>query len=194
MATGEELPSGAVFGRGKAPRGKKAAVPSKLPVAFTIPAAPREDEEALFRPVALFDRDVRNRFGDRQGAYFGELPPKSSAAQAAAVTTNSFRKQKSASLKPVAEAPAPTFGAGARPEKWIQNVVSTMKKGAFTKQALRHGETPMEYAEEVLAHPQEHTLTTRRRAQFLKNVSRKTKSKEGGAKDAARAALLKRLL
>lgn len=55
-------------------------------------------------------------------------------------------------------------------KKWIQEVVSTMKKGAFTKAALRHGETPEEYATDVLKHPKKHTLKTRRRAQFLKNI------------------------
>ena len=31
-------------------------------------------------------------------------------------------------------------------KKWIQEVVSHMKKGAFTKAALKHHETPEEYA------------------------------------------------
>lgn len=55
-------------------------------------------------------------------------------------------------------------------KKWIQKVVKGMEKGSFTKQALRHGETPLEYAEDVIKHPKKHTLKTRRRAQFLKNV------------------------
>ncbi len=59
-------------------------------------------------------------------------------------------------------------------KKWIQEVVGHMKKGAFTKAALKHGETPEEYADDVLKHPKKHTLKTRRRAQFLKNI-RKTK-------------------
>jgi hypothetical protein len=59
-------------------------------------------------------------------------------------------------------------------KKWIQEVVSHMKKGAFTKQSKTHGESPEEYAEDVLKHPKKHTLRTRRRAQFLLNI-RKTK-------------------
>lgn len=57
-------------------------------------------------------------------------------------------------------------------KKWIQDVVSHMKEGAFTKQARSHGETPMEYAQDVLKHPKKHTLKTRRRAQFLKNIAK----------------------
>jgi hypothetical protein len=57
-------------------------------------------------------------------------------------------------------------------KKWIQEVVGHMKKGAFTRQALKHGETPEEYAEDVLKHPKKHTLKTRRRAQFLMNIKR----------------------
>ena len=48
-----------------------------------------------------------------------------------------------------------------------------IKKGAFTAQASRHGKKPMAYAKEVLAHPTEHTVTTRRRAQFLMNIQKK---------------------
>ena len=61
-----------------------------------------------------------------------------------------------------------------RKDKWIQRVVSKMDKGAFTKQALRHHETPEQYANDVLKHPKRHTLKTRRRAQFLKNIRKKT--------------------
>lgn len=60
-------------------------------------------------------------------------------------------------------------------KKWIQKVVSTMKKGTFTKAALKHGETPLEYASDVLKHPKKHTMKTRRRAQFLKNISKARK-------------------
>lgn len=55
--------------------------------------------------------------------------------------------------------------------KWIQHAMKFIKKGAFTKQALRHHETPMEYAKEVLENPESHTKTTRKRAQFLENIS-----------------------
>jgi hypothetical protein len=55
-------------------------------------------------------------------------------------------------------------------ERFIQEVAKTMKKGAMTKTAKRHGKTPLEYSKEVLAHPEEHTLTMRRWAQFLVNI------------------------
>ena len=55
-------------------------------------------------------------------------------------------------------------------KKWIQEAVSEMKEGAFTQQALRHKMTPLEFMEEVLAHPEKYTIKTRRRAQFLKNI------------------------
>lgn len=63
-------------------------------------------------------------------------------------------------------------------KKWIQDVVSHMKEGAFTKQALAHHETPMQYAQDVLKHPKKHTLKTRRRAQFLKNIAKGKKSRK----------------
>ena len=66
-------------------------------------------------------------------------------------------------------------GKRRRTKKWIQKVVAKMDKGAFTKSALRHGETPLEYAKDVLKHPKKHSLKTRRRAQFLKNISKTRK-------------------
>jgi hypothetical protein len=63
---------------------------------------------------------------------------------------------------------------GRRKSKWIQDVVSKMDKGAFTKQGLRNNQTPSQYANDVLKHPKRHTLKTRRRAQFLKNIRKKT--------------------
>jgi hypothetical protein len=59
-------------------------------------------------------------------------------------------------------------------KRWIQNVVKHMNRLTFTRQASRHHETPLEYAVDVLRHPKKHTLRTRRRAQFLKNITRKT--------------------
>jgi len=69
---------------------------------------------------------------------------------------------------------ASKMGGRRRKDNWIQGVVSKMDKGAFTKQALRHHDTPEEYAKDVLKHPKKHTLKTRRRAQFLKNIRKKT--------------------
>jgi hypothetical protein len=73
------------------------------------------------------------------------------------------------------------YDGNGRPVKWIQQVVKDMKKGAFTKQALRHKMTPEEFAKEVLANPKNYTLTTRRRAMFVKNVSMKGRGMCGGA-------------
>ena len=65
------------------------------------------------------------------------------------------------------------------PEHWIQAVVERMHRlgteGAFTKSAKRHKETPKEYAKEVLEHPEKHTMKTKRRAQFVENVSKHSK-------------------
>ena len=65
------------------------------------------------------------------------------------------------------------------PKKWIQDVVGSpkFKKGAFTKQALKEQETPLEFAQDVLAHPEHFSLKTRRRAQFLHNIQQR---KRGG--------------
>jgi hypothetical protein len=57
--------------------------------------------------------------------------------------------------------------------KFIQLAMKHLKKGAFTKQAKAHGETPKEFMKEVLTHPSEHTETTRKRAQFMKNIEHK---------------------
>ena len=56
---------------------------------------------------------------------------------------------------------------------WIQEAMKHVKKGAFTAEAKKHHKKPMAYAKEVLAHPTEHTVTTRRRAQFLMNIQGK---------------------
>jgi len=53
---------------------------------------------------------------------------------------------------------------------FIQLAMKHLKKGAFTKQAMAHGETPKEFMKEVLEHPEKHTETTRKRAQFMKNI------------------------
>ena len=59
--------------------------------------------------------------------------------------------------------------------KFIQEVVSSpsFKAGAFTKQAKAHDMTVKEFKEEVISHPEKYDTTTRRRAQFLKNIERK---------------------
>lgn len=59
------------------------------------------------------------------------------------------------------------------PRRWIQEVTSSpsFKKGAFTAQAKRAGKTTKEMMKDVLAHPEDYSKTTRRRAQFMKNVA-----------------------
>ena len=61
------------------------------------------------------------------------------------------------------------------PKRWIQEVVSSpkFKKGAFTKQAKEAGKTTKEMMKDVLAHPEEYSERTRKRAQFLANIRRK---------------------
>ena len=54
--------------------------------------------------------------------------------------------------------------------KWIQDAVSKMKEGSFTKQANRKHMPTEEFAVEVTKHPKKYALKTRRRAQFLKNI------------------------
>lgn len=79
-------------------------------------------------------------------------------------------------MQPLPVHPLQIQNAGRRRgKKWIQGVVGEMDKGAFTKQALRVGESPVAYATDVLAHPKKHTLKTRRRAQFLKNILKRSR-------------------
>lgn len=59
--------------------------------------------------------------------------------------------------------------------KFIQESMKHIKKGALTAQAKRHGEKPMEFAKEVLEHPERHTETTRKRAQYLVNIQKRRK-------------------
>ena len=60
-------------------------------------------------------------------------------------------------------------------ELWIQDAVDRMKsngtEGAFTRQAKRHGKTPVEFAKQVLKNPENYRTTTLRRAVFVKNTN-----------------------
>jgi len=59
--------------------------------------------------------------------------------------------------------------------KWIQSVVESpsFKKGAFSKKAKKaHVKTKM-YMQEVLQHPEDFDPTTKRQAQFMKNILKK---------------------
>jgi hypothetical protein len=68
-----------------------------------------------------------------------------------------------------------SFGGKRRkPNKWIQEVVGHMKEGAFTQQALKAHMTPEKFADEVKKHPKHYALKTRRRAQFLRNIRKRT--------------------
>ena len=60
-------------------------------------------------------------------------------------------------------------------EKWIQKVVESpdFEKGAFTAEAKEHGMTTKAFMKTVLAHPEKYDTTTRKRAQFMKNIQRK---------------------
>lgn len=55
---------------------------------------------------------------------------------------------------------------------WIQDAISNMKEGSFTKQARRKHMTTKELVEDVIKHPKKFALKTRRRAQFLKNIQK----------------------
>jgi hypothetical protein len=62
-----------------------------------------------------------------------------------------------------------------KPKNWIQQVVSSpgFKKGAFTAEAKKHGETAKEFKQEVLANPKQYSEKTRKRAQFMANIAQK---------------------
>jgi hypothetical protein len=81
---------------------------------------------------------------------------------------------------------------GGRKKKWIQEAVSKMKHGAFTKEALKHKMTPEEFADEVMANPEKYSKTTKKRAQFLINIRKKGSGHiVGGAIDEFEAAKLR---
>jgi hypothetical protein len=59
--------------------------------------------------------------------------------------------------------------------KFIQEVVGSksFKSGSFTKAAKRHHEGTIEFAKDVVAHPEHYQDVTRKRAQFLLNIQKK---------------------
>jgi hypothetical protein len=150
------------------------------------------------RNTVHFSEDQRQVFGDRSGAYFKEGPagnysatPGMETAPDVENTMNPFRQPVDNTMQQLAPSALPEFPEGApdaeaamidqaamqmqgqgKPKKWIQGVVASMKKGAFTKQAKKAGMTPEQFADEVLGHSDKYSLTTRRRAQFLKNIRR----------------------
>ena len=60
-------------------------------------------------------------------------------------------------------------------DKWIQSTVKEMEKkgtvGLFTKKAKRREMTPKQFMKEVLTHPEDYDLKTRREAQWMANVT-----------------------
>ena len=58
---------------------------------------------------------------------------------------------------------------------FAQEVISspTFRRGSLTKKAKKYHEMPLEFARDVLAHPDKHDLRTRRQAQFLINIQKK---------------------
>jgi hypothetical protein len=59
-------------------------------------------------------------------------------------------------------------------KKFIQSVVDSpnFRAGAFTRKAHAAGMKPLQFMHRVLAYPHRYDLTTRREAQFLKNIQR----------------------
>lgn len=59
--------------------------------------------------------------------------------------------------------------------RWAKKSSKHLKEGAFTKQAKKHHESVREFESDVLdpAHKDKYSVTTRRRAQWLRNVSGK---------------------
>lgn len=60
-------------------------------------------------------------------------------------------------------------------QTWIQEATKKMKKegteGLFTKNAKKHGLTPIEFAKEVLKNKSKYSANTRKQAQFVKNTN-----------------------
>lgn len=78
-------------------------------------------------------------------------------------------------------------------KKWIQKATREMKRkgttGSFSAAAKRADKSTAGYANEVLANPDDFSPTTRKRAQFAKNVSGFA---EGGTVDVPRGTQLNR--
>lgn len=127
-----------------------------------------------------FDFEPRNAFAEKSGSYFGEQKPLEYIAHVnpmRAQTDERDRQLAEMEMAKAREAMAPkdvvASGKKKSDKKWIQKAVATMKTGSFTKQAKRAKESPLEFAKEVLAHPERFTKKTEKRAQFLKNIQPK---------------------
>ena len=138
-------------------------------------------QEDIDRKIRLLRREVFEVGNPKEGLYEYRLedliPELRSQASLDKRTLKDLILDTAEALERVRRTEEPDYissakykGFSGRGKKWIQNVISHMKKGAFTKQALHHGETPLQYAKKVLSSPTKHTVRTRRRAQFLKNI------------------------
>ena len=63
---------------------------------------------------------------------------------------------------------------GGKSETFIQDVTKSpdFKKGAFTKKAKQRGISTTEFMNRVLSNPKKYDMTTRRQAQFMKNITK----------------------
>ena len=63
---------------------------------------------------------------------------------------------------------------GGKSETFIQDVTKSpdFKKGAFTKKAKQRGLSTTEFMNRVLSNPKKYDMTTRRQAQFMKNITK----------------------
>jgi hypothetical protein len=97
-------------------------------------------------------------------------------AQLKAAGVKGYSGKNKAQLKAMCEEHCP-MPAEHKPEMFIQRVIGSpkFKAGAMTKAGARHGESALEYAKEVLANPDKHSVTNRRRAQFLINIQKRMK-------------------
>jgi triosephosphate isomerase len=67
----------------------------------------------------------------------------------------------------------PTVGDKADSHKFIAQAMKHIKKGALTATAKHADMKPLQFAKEVVEHPEHHTDLTRKRAQFALNIQRK---------------------
>jgi hypothetical protein len=142
--------------------------------------------------TAQFDPEPRNIFAERSGSYYGEQKPLDYIAHVNPMRTQADERTKQAAdyeMAKAREAMAPKeVTASGKKKKWIQEAVKTMKTGAFTKQAKRAKQSPLEFAKTVLAKPEHFAKKTEKRAQFLKNIAPKKQKLINGSGKAHRGA------
>lgn len=142
---------------------------------------------------AQFDLEPRNVFAERSGSYYGEQKPLDYIAHVNPMRTQTDDRTKQNAEYEMAKAreamaPKEVSASGKKPKKWIQEAVIKMKKGAFTKQAKRAHESPLEFAKTVLAKPEKFAKKTEKRAQFLQNIAPKNEKLINGSGKAHRGA------